>query len=166
VNVEAAIRRRRTIKELVPVPVERATVEALLELAVHAPNHHRTEPWRFVVLGGETVDALAAATGDPKLRRSRTAIVVGQRVDPDPVVAREDYAACACAIATLMLAARGRGLASYCRTPKALGHPSARPLLGLSDDVEPVGIVHLGEPVAPFPPPIGRSAAARTRWLP
>ena len=34
-----------------PEPVDRATLDELLELARWAPNHHLTNPWRFRVLG-------------------------------------------------------------------------------------------------------------------
>src|SRR4051794_31771132 len=97
-DVDDAIRHRRTLKAFADEPVEPAVVRELLALAVHAPNHPRTEPWRFVVLGRETIARLAEDTGDPKLLRSPTAIVVGQAVAPAPATAQEDYAACACAI--------------------------------------------------------------------
>ncbi len=166
-EVEDAIRARRTIKVYDGEPVAEATVRALLELAVTAPNHHDTEPWRFVVLGPETIDRLAAALDDPKLRRSRTAVVVAQQVAADRGVAEEDYAACACAIQNMMLAARGRGLASFWRTPRSLDAPEAHAMLGLGDGSRVVGIVHLGRPRDPFPTaPCERSAVGLTVVLP
>src|ERR1700712_4889135 len=111
-QVEEAIRERRTLKEFTDEPVAAELVGELLDLAVLAPNHHETEPWRFWVVGRDTLNALTDATGDRKLLRSHTAIVVGVRRDRDAQVAEEDYAPTACAIETLMLAARGRGLAS------------------------------------------------------
>ena len=72
-----------------------------------APNHHDTEPWRFWVVGRETLNALTEATGDKKLLRSHTAIVVGVKRDADAQTAEEDYAAVSCAIQNIMLAARG-----------------------------------------------------------
>jgi nitroreductase len=165
-TADEAIRGRRTLKAFAPRPVPRREIADLLDLAVYAPNHHRTEPWRFVVLGPETIGALAEATGDAKLLRSQSAVVVAQAMTDDPAVAREDYAACACAIQTLMLAARARDLASYWRTPKALLTPAAATTLALAAREEPVGIVHLGYPAAPFPATPVRSAGTRTRWLP
>ena len=88
-----------------------------------APNHHETEPWRFWVVGRATLQALSDATGDRKLLRSHTAIVVGVKRDADAQTAEEDYAAVACAIQNIMLAARGRGLASFWRTPGVLSRP-------------------------------------------
>ncbi len=117
-----------------------------------APNHHETAPWRFWVVGRETLDALAEATGDRKLLRSQTAIVVGVERDPDAQIAEEDYAAVACAIENFMLAARGRGLASFWRTPGVLSLPVVAKLLNVSESVRLIGVVHVGWPGEPFPP--------------
>ncbi len=50
-DVETAIRTRRTHKAYGPEPVDRQTLDELFELARWAPNHHLTNPWRFRVLG-------------------------------------------------------------------------------------------------------------------
>ncbi len=50
-DVEEAIRSRRTHKAYGPEPVGRDTLDELFELARWAPNHHLTNPWRFRVLG-------------------------------------------------------------------------------------------------------------------
>jgi nitroreductase len=163
-DVEEAIRARRTLKAYTDEPVERAVVAELLELAVLAPNHHETEPWRFWVVGRETLNALSEATGDRKLLRSHTAIVVGVKRDADAQTAEEDYAATACAIENLMLAARGRGLASFWRTPGVLSRPVVARILDVPDEVRLIGVVHLGHPGEPFPPRPARSAAPFTRW--
>ena len=137
----------------------------LLDLAVLAPNHHETEPWRFWVVGRATLNALSEATGDRKLLRSHTAIVVGVKRDADAQVAEEDYAATACAIENLMLAARGRGLASFWRTPGVLSRPVVARILDVPRKVRLIGVVHLGHPAEPFPPQPARSADAYTHWL-
>ena len=43
-----------------PTPSE---VLPLLEAAVRAPNHHLTEPWRFIVLTGQALEDLGEAMG-------------------------------------------------------------------------------------------------------
>lgn len=164
-HVDDAIRARRTLKAYEDRPVERELVSELLDLAVLAPNHHLTEPWRFWVVGRETLAALAEATGDRKLLRSHTAIVVGVKRDADSQVAEEDYAATACAIQNLMLAARARGLASFWRTPGVLSRPVVGRLLDVPRKVRLIGVVHLGWPGEPFPPQPERRAARHTRWL-
>ena len=52
------IRSRRTHKAYDPAPVDRATLDALFELARWAPNHNLTNPWRFRVLGPEALARL------------------------------------------------------------------------------------------------------------
>ena len=52
------IRSRRTHKSFGPDPVPPTVVDELLELARWAPNHHRTNPWRFRILGPETLERL------------------------------------------------------------------------------------------------------------
>ena len=52
-DVETAIRTRRTHKAFGPEPLPREELEELLELARWAPNHHLTAPWRFRVVGPE-----------------------------------------------------------------------------------------------------------------
>lgn len=42
---------RRTVKQFLPQPVARATLEQLIELAVWAPNHRLNEPWRLLCAG-------------------------------------------------------------------------------------------------------------------
>ena len=130
-----------------------------------APNHHETEPWRFWVVGRETLEALSEATGDKKLLRSHTAIVVGVKRDADAQTAEEDYAAVACAIQNLMLAARGRGpreLLAHAR--RALPARSWR-ASSTSREGAPDRRRAPGPPGEPFPPQPERSAAAYTHWL-
>jgi nitroreductase len=166
VDVDEAIRARRTLKAFTDDVVDEAVVRELLALAVLAPNHHETEPWRFWVVGPETIARLAQATGDVKLLRSRTAIVVGVLRNDDPATAEEDFAAVACALENLMLAARARGLASFWRTPGVLDRPSFATTIGIPSEVRPIGVVHIGHPAEPFPETPDRHAEPYTRWLP
>jgi nitroreductase len=166
VDVDEAIRARRTLKAFTPEPVDETTVRELLALAVLAPNHHETEPWRFWVVGPRTIARLSEETGDQKLLRSQTAIVVGVLRNDDPSVAEEDYAATACAIENLLLAARARGLASFWRTPGVLDRPAFASVVGIPSEVRPIGFVHLGQPAEPFPETPERHAEPYTEWLP
>src|SRR5690349_405655 len=54
-DVEQAITDRRTHKAFAPDPLPRELIDELLELARWAPNHHLTNPWRFRVLGLESL---------------------------------------------------------------------------------------------------------------
>ena len=62
-DVQEAIRTRRTHKAFAPNPLPRELIDELLELARWVPNHNLTNPWRFRVLGPEALDALKRAAG-------------------------------------------------------------------------------------------------------
>ena len=62
-DVEEAIRTRRTHKAFDPEPLTREEVDDLLALATWAPNHHLTNPWRFRVIGPATRERLKEIAG-------------------------------------------------------------------------------------------------------
>ena len=146
-ELEEAIRTRRTHKAYAPDPVDRRTLEELFELARWAPNHNLTNPWRFRVLGPASLDRLKAATaeGDPgKLDRAPTLVVASVVQTGDPLVDEEDLCAAACATYIVLLGAHGRGLAGYWRTPAVLRTPEGRTAIGLPDGERVLGLIHLG----------------------
>lgn len=55
-------RRSITPKDYTGAPVDDESVSSILAAAPWAPNHGKTEPWRFVVFGGERKQALLDAT--------------------------------------------------------------------------------------------------------
>jgi coenzyme F420-0:L-glutamate ligase / coenzyme F420-1:gamma-L-glutamate ligase len=60
----ALARGRRSVRQFTDQPVERATLELLLEAARWAPSPHGRQPWRFAVLTKpELKDTLAEAMG-------------------------------------------------------------------------------------------------------
>ena len=149
-DVETAIRTRRTHKAYGREPVPREVVEELLALARWAPNHHLTEPWRFRVLGPETFEKLATAgpaNEAEKLRRAPTLVVASAKLTGDEHQNREDVLATACAVYVVLLAAHARGLASYWRTPRVLQMREGQAVIGMGEDEEFVALIHLGPPV-------------------
>ncbi len=148
-DLEAAIRTRRTHKAYEREPVDRRTIKELLELGRWAPNHHLTEPWRFRVIGPETFDRLVAA-GAPneasKLGRAPTLVVASATQTGDDYQNREDVLATACAVYIVLLGAHARGLASYWRTPALFETDAARAILGFEENEQFVALIHLGDP--------------------
>ncbi len=150
VDVETAIRTRRTHKAFRPVPVSHETLDEVLELARWAPNHNLTNPWRFRVIGSRALERLKQAAGPEaasKLDRAPTLVVCSCVLTGDPVQDEEDLHATACAAFIVLLAAHARGLAGYWRTPAVLRTPEGRAAVGLGDDERFVSLIHLGEPV-------------------
>ena len=149
VEVEQAIRSRRTHKAFGPQPVEAGVLEELFELARWAPNHHLTNPWRFRVIGPRSLERLKAAAGAEaaaKLDRCPTLVVCSCALSGDPEQDEEDLHATACAAYIVLLSAHARGLAGYWRTPAVLRTPEGREAVGLPDAERFVGLLHVGHP--------------------
>jgi nitroreductase len=155
-DVEEAIRSRRTHKAYRPEPVDRELLEELLELARWAPNHNLTNPWRFRVVGPEALERLKQAAGPEaasKLDRAPTLVVCSCELSGDPTQDEEDLHATACAAYIVLLAAHARGLAGYWRTPEALRTEEGRGAVGMVEGERFVGLIHLGQPVQDQRPP-------------
>lgn len=149
-DLEDAIRTRRTHKAYAAEKVDREELEELLALARWAPNHHMTNPWRFRVIGPEALERLKEAAGPeaaPKLDRAPTLVVCSCVLTGDPVQDEEDLHAAASAAYIVLLAAHGRGLAGYWRTPGVMRSEEGRRAVGMGSDERFVGLLHLGRGV-------------------
>jgi nitroreductase len=154
VDVADAIRSRRTHKQYGAEAIGEATLRELFDLARYAPNHKLTQPWRFRVLGPETRRRIEEAAGEKeaaKLRRAPTLVLATAALSGDPHTDEEDLHATAAAVYAVLLAATGRGLASYWRTPACFAEPRVRAVLGLGDAERVVALVHLGPRVSEPP---------------
>ena len=185
-NVFDAIRDRRSIKRFADRPVTREQLERLLDVAVLAPNHRMTQPWRFLVLGPEARRAYGrlfgrrkagkiaeAAAADVVARRFEeeyaalpALIGVAMRLDENAADREEDYAATFMAVDNLCLAALELELGTHIKTGAVLADPEVRAALEVPAEERLVAIVQVGYP-AEQPAPKPRAAAAElTRWLP
>jgi nitroreductase len=160
------IRSRRSIATFTDQPVTLELVQELLEIAVYAPNHRLTEPWRFIVIMGEGKESYAAIRRDMVLDSMRSQgenerqqvavgtyrkfmdiplyLLVALRRQEDPELDIENYAACCCVIQNFLLLAWERGLGTSWKTFK--NDPRLRDYVGLDEDEIVVGIIHVGYP--------------------
>jgi nitroreductase len=155
-DVEDAIRGRRTHKAFEPEPVPRQLLDELLELARWAPNHHLTNPWRFRIVGPRSLATLKEAAGPEaarKLERAPTLVAATQLRSSDPVQDEEDLCATACAVYAVLLAAHNRGLAGYWRTPGVLRTRKGLEALEIPAGERFVALIHLGWPRQEKEPP-------------
>jgi nitroreductase len=140
---------RRTHKEFGPEPVGRDTLLELFAVARFAPTHHMTEPWRFRVLGPQTLAALKAAGGESeakKLDRAPTLVAASAALSGELVQDEEDVCAAAAAIMLVLLAATERGIATYWRTPAVLRSGRGRDAVGIPKGERFLGLLHFGAP--------------------
>ena len=172
---------RRTVNEFAPeLP---AGWEGALERAVHAatyaPNHRRTEPWRFHLLGAAAIrrvcelnaELVAAKKGEEagakKLERwlampgwlvvscvqSEMRGAKGASMEEPTSIAREDYAACCCSVQNLMLSLHAEGIGSKWTTGAVNFDPRFQAAAGLPANEYVVGTIWFGEAAAEPKPP-------------
>lgn len=168
-NLDDAIRGRRTHKAYGPEPVDRELLDELFDLARWAPNHHLTNPWRFRVIGPRALERLKSAAGPeagPKLDRAPTLVCASVKLSGDPVQDEEDLCAAACAVYVVLLAAHDRGLAGYWRTPGVLRTPDGAAAAGMDPDELFVALIHLGHARQEQRPPDRLPPADFVTYLP
>ena len=181
-----AIRGRRSIKRFADRPVTRSEIEALLDAAVLAPNHHLTNPWRFYVLGPEARAAYGLALGNRKAKKLTAAdaaqklrdtvsaehralpamIAVAVVVNDDAEKREEDYAATMMAIQNLALSATEMGLGTALKTGAVMSDPAARAAAGVAENERIVAVVNVGAPAEVPPAKPRRPASEVTIWRP
>lgn len=161
-HFNALLRGRRTVHDFLPDPVPQDVLDRALEAARWAPNHHRTEPWRFYLLGARArallternTELVRAKKGERaaevKLARWRAVphwLLLTMVVDADEGRAREDYAACCCAAQNLMLALWAEGIGSKWTTGAVTRDAETLRALGIDPAVERVvGLFWYGVP--------------------
>jgi nitroreductase len=145
-------------------------IEEICDLAMWAPNHKRTWPWRFAHVKGEgraaygntVADALATAGKDEdavakartKFLRSPSLIVVGSVKGDDQLRTDENRDAVAAGIQTLLLAATARGLATYWGSCPPPAQKAVADFCGFDPGTAIIGHIYVGWPTgAPEAPP-------------
>jgi nitroreductase len=133
-----------------------------IELARWAPNHHLTEPWHFYLLGEEKKAASAdlirtivtenknAEMGEHKFKSAKAIpgwLVVTCTQSDDELRAREDYAACCCAVQNILLYLSEAGVASKWTTGLITRDQRFFELLGFDAEAEyVVALIWYGYP--------------------
>jgi nitroreductase len=165
---------RRSIKTFTDRPI-----------AVQAPNHRMTEPWRFYVLGPDARAGYGAALGARKAKRVEdpeaaeavkkkveethrdlpAMLAVSMTLDDNPEIREEDYAATFMAIQNLCLAACAMGLGTHVKSGGVMDDPRARAAVGVAADERIIATISLGEPAEIPSPKERRDAEELTTWV-
>jgi nitroreductase len=82
-EAEAAILSRRAVRGFLPTPIDRATVEHILDVAARAPSGTNMQPWRAIALAGEKLDSFRNALAEDFLA-GRATTARDYRYYPDP----------------------------------------------------------------------------------
>lgn len=153
---------RRTINLYLDLEVPRQLVLDAIEAATWAPNHHVTEPWRFILMGRETIAGtvdrvreITAANKGPELAAFKAKswaekpgwLTVTCRRSEDALREREDYAACSVAVQNFMLYLWKAGVGSKWTSGDITRDPRFLDILGIDTAAEfVVGMIWFGYP--------------------
>jgi nitroreductase len=168
--IDLLLQRKSSGKLVAPAP-DAGALALILESAVHAPDHGRLRPWRFVVIEAEARagfgELLAAQllrthpnTPAETLERERgkalrapMIVVVAAHTTPGvkiPVI--EQVLSAGAAAQAMLLAAAALGFGGVWRTGAAAYDATVRAALGLGEEDVIVGFLYLGsEPQATAP---------------
>ncbi len=156
------LRGRRTVNLYLQTPVPEELVRDAVKAATWAPNHHLTEPWRFVLPGERTVEKildlcqrivsekkgadLALHKRESWSQKPGWLIVTCRRSD-DELRQNEDYAACSAAVQNFMLYLWKAGVGSKWTTGDITRDPRFFEILGVDQSEEfVVGLIWYGYP--------------------
>jgi nitroreductase len=187
-TLEEIIRGRRSMGKVKADPVPKELVEKLIEAAVWAPNHHGTEPWKFIVMTGEgrrtlgqahadiTAESLPELADEERSQRLEKEVAKAFRApvviaavcvpsDAPKVNEAEEIAAVHAAVQNMLLVAHESGLGAVWRTGDPAYHPTMKKAFGLEGREQIVGLIYIGYP--DMQSPIGRRnpGTTKTVWL-
>ncbi|WP_042351861.1 nitroreductase family protein [Bacillus massiliigorillae] len=165
-NLEDVIKGRRSIKRFEEREVSPELIQELLDIAVWAPNHRMTEPWRFIMFYGEGKERLAATVRqmkenkepDPSKKKSEGEkiynklmanpmfLMVVMEEDPNLVTREEDFAATSCVIQNFSLLAWEKGIGMTWHSYGWLQDAMVREALGIKPGERAIANMHIGYP--------------------
>jgi nitroreductase len=180
-----AIASRRTVKKIDPERTPpRGDIETLIEAATWAPNHHMTEPWRFIVLEKgarrRLGEALAAAmdegtTPQPPERLAKerekplsapvVIAIIGSPKKGEGIVPQEEMVAAGAAMQNMLLAAHSMGLAAAVRTGAHSYSSRMKSFFGMGPEESLVALVYVGYANGVVAPGKRTPAGEKTSWL-
>ena len=153
---------RRSTGTFAGTAVPRADIEMALDLAVRAPNHRRTRPWRFAVVRGDARrqlgEQMAAAADrmgqDSERARSKAffapaiiCVSVSPQLTNPRVLEEEEVLAVGAAIQNILLALHARGLGSFWTTGALITTQEVRDFFNLTSPQDRIlGLIYVGYP--------------------
>lgn len=173
------LRERRSIRKFTDTPVDRTLLDGLLKEALWAPSGMNRQPWKFVVLHGESFKKLMAFSGglaetmegplekqgfNEKMRAfirgyfknlggASAAVVCLSKAADSYLADHANMVSCATAMYNFVLLAHEAGLATCWMTGYAAEEAAFMKLLGIEGyklvGVTPVGYADQTPPVPP-----------------
>lgn len=173
-SLEQLVTQRRNIKptSMNGRKIADETVQELLQLADWAPTHGYTEPWYFVVYGGDKVREFCQAHADlyknntpaenfipgnyDKLKAqgdlaSHVIAICMKRGSNPKIPQLEEIVSVSCAVQNMWLGATAKGIAAYWGSGGMTYQPSMKAYLGLGAEDLVLGFFYMGYTDEPVP---------------
>lgn len=184
--VRALLRNRSSIFPAMytDAPIDDSIIEDMLANANWAPNHKKTEPWRFTVIQGDARQRLAEVLSSTYQRvmpedkfsekkfkklstiptRAGAVIAICMQRDPaESLPEWEEVAAVAMAVQNLWLTATAYGLGGYWSSPGLIKHLGD--FLGLQEGERCLGLFYLAHHNAPDIPRQRGDINDKVAWM-
>ena len=164
--------------------ISKETITQLLESANWAPNHKKTEPWRFKIYTGDAKQELAdevhrflkdkAETEEivvpnkvEKLKSNLervpvVIVIIMERDKAERIPEWEEIAAVSMAVQNMWLSATDKGLGAFWATPQFM--PLLENLLGLKPGQKALGFFYVGKISMEYPSPGRGGIDSKTEW--
>tara|TARA_Y100000768_G_scaffold64000_1_gene44060 strand:- start:742 stop:1290 length:549 start_codon:yes stop_codon:yes gene_type:complete len=161
-NVNPIFEQRRTVHEFKKQKVNDDIIDRALIAANLAPCHKLTFPWRYRDISVEKRNrifetSLKLKSQKIKLSTSAETRLCGKMMNPshmivasqikssNPIIEKEDYAACSCSIQNMMLSLAHDNVGSKWSTGKVTKSPDTYEITNInSDEEEIIGFIYVG----------------------
>ena len=186
-EISDVIKNRRTIypEFFSSRKVHKEIVEKILNNAIWAPTHGKTQPWRFKVFmddaklkfGEQLGEIYKHNTSKEQFKEAKfnkliarpslssVAIAVCMKRDPDgKILEVEEIEAVACAIQNMHLTATAYGIGGFWSTPKIIYSKEMNNFLNIDADDKCLGIFYLGYPASEWPKGQRKPIEYLTEW--
>lgn len=187
-DVREAILSRRSVSKFTEQVPSKEDIGIVLESAIWAPNHYKTQPWRFqVMIGkgreklGQVLGAIQAGELDVDTDEGHEAFEKGYNKafrapviiailaelpeEEDRALPVEDIMATACSVQNMMLTAHSMGMGSIWRTGAPAYHDFMREAFAFSDHSKVLGFLYLGYPESIKEPPVKKPVDEIAVWI-
>lgn len=170
-EINDLIKNRRSVfpKQYTGETVDNAIIEQMLENANWAPNHGKTEPWRFFVFTGDGLKTFAAFQSslykeltpeddfnemkyqklqNSPLKASHVIAIAMKRQPSEKIPEIEEIEAVACAVQNMYLTATAYGVGPYWGSGGVTYQEEAKEFFGLGPNDKLLGFFYVGVPTS------------------
>lgn len=169
------VKRRRSLypqQMLENAEIEESVINQLLEVSNYAPSHKRTEPWRYIVMkgnskehffekqkailrttlnGNELLDQKLKKLDKRKVQVSHVIAICMSRDEKERIPVDEEEYAVACSVQNMLLSLDSLGIIGYWSTGSTAFSNEMHAFLNLREKDKCMGFLILGKPKMVIP---------------